>query len=161
MRPRALAVRMLAHALSPATVPALPPMPDPSVSPEWIPAEPARDIHNVLRLLAPGHGHQRARVIGARSFPAPALHPSLSCFAFRSFTPQHRLLFPHRTTITRRLQCHAHDRLYGALSLRWHAVCSSHSRPSMRRRRKPQRRVLSEGNISSKPDCAAIAIPRK
>ena len=104
MRPRALDVRMLAHAISPATVPALPPMPDPNVSPEWIPAEPARDIHNVLHLLAPGRGYQRARVIGARSFPAPALHPSLSGFAFRSFTSQHRLLFPHRTTITRRSQ---------------------------------------------------------
>lgn len=104
MRPRALAVRMPAHAMSPATVPALWPMPDPSISPEWIPAEPARDIHNVLRLLAPGRGYRRARVIGSRSFPAPALHPSLSGFAYRSFTSQHRLLFPHPTTITRRSQ---------------------------------------------------------
>ena len=102
MRPRALAVRVPAHAIPRVTAPAFPPKPEATVSRERLPAAAVRDGVPVLQPFSLLHRYQHARIDAAWSCPVPAVHPPDSRRSSTLSPSHHCKLFSHLTTIIRR-----------------------------------------------------------
>jgi len=78
--------------------------PDATITPDWPHAAPVPKDIDVLRAITYRRESRRAHVFGTWPLQAPALHPSMSDISLAFFSSQHRLLFPHLATITRRSQ---------------------------------------------------------
>ena len=102
MRPRTLVMQAPKRVISLLGMHAFPPTPDATVSPDWLHPAPVPDNSDVLHIITCRRACQRAHAFGTWSLQAPALHPSIPDTSLTLYPFQHRLLFTHLTTITRR-----------------------------------------------------------